>query len=113
MSTEQPTGDWVSPACTLPSQSQPLRVAEFDALFAAALLDVSRISPTRLRFVMDASVEAETQRLAARETQCCSFFTFDFDALGDGRLAVEVTTPTAQIVVLDALSARAQAVRRG
>ncbi|MFG1754168.1 hypothetical protein [Streptosporangium sandarakinum] len=40
---------WTPSACTLPTAEQPLRVAEFDALFIDAVRGVARPEPTRLR----------------------------------------------------------------
>ena len=39
-------------ACTLPSVEQPLRVAEFDAMFAAHLAGVDRLGPTKVRLLL-------------------------------------------------------------
>ncbi|PPK71438.1 hypothetical protein V5P93_003304 [Actinokineospora auranticolor] len=83
---------WVPRACALPTAEQPLRLAEFDALFTA-LRAVERPEPTRLRLVLDASVEAIARDLAARETECCSFFTFAFDR--DEHLSVDISIPSA------------------
>jgi hypothetical protein len=41
--------DWVPAACTLPTAEQPLRVAEFDDLFATSVRAVDRVGPTVLR----------------------------------------------------------------
>ncbi|NUU24989.1 MAG: hypothetical protein HOV68_26320 [Streptomycetaceae bacterium] len=99
---------WVPPSCTLPTEEQPLRVAEFDALFAASLVRVERPEPTRARLVLGADAESPARDLAARETGCCSFFTFAF-APGDtaGHVVMDVTVPPAQVAVLDALAERA------
>jgi hypothetical protein len=48
----------VPQACTLPTVEQPLRVAEFDGLFATALRGVDRVAPMMLRLVLDASAES-------------------------------------------------------
>ena len=37
--------DWVSQSCTLPTAEQPLRIAEFDDLFATGLLGLERLTP--------------------------------------------------------------------
>ena len=37
---------WVPEACTLPTVEQPLRVAEFDELFATAVRPVERVDLT-------------------------------------------------------------------
>ena len=99
---------WVLQACTLPTVERPLRQAEFDGLFAAALTAQERLSPTVLRWTLDPTVEPTARDLAERETACCSFFTFDFTVAGD-TLQVEVQVPLAQVEVLDALAARASA----
>jgi hypothetical protein len=81
---------------------------EFDELFASALRDLERVEPTRLRLMLDGGVvmEATARELAARETSCCSFFTFTFAQQGD-RLALDIEVPAAQVRVLDALAVRA------
>ncbi|PZS34960.1 MAG: hypothetical protein DLM59_03755 [Pseudonocardiales bacterium] len=108
MSIEQ---SWVPEACTLPSVEQPLRVAEFDALFAVHLHTAHRVSDTRLRLILDPSAEDRARDLTARETACCSFFTFTVTEAGS-ELLVDVAVPAGQVEVLDALAARAQ-TRRG
>ncbi|WP_035853506.1 hypothetical protein [Cryptosporangium arvum] len=101
---------WVPSACTLPPPEQPQRVAEFDALFAAALRRVERPAPTRLRLVLRdaAGRRAAVEDLAARETSCCAFVTFTL-AGADGELLLDAEVPAAQTDVLDALAARATA----
>jgi hypothetical protein len=97
---------WVLPACTLPTVQRPLRLAEFDALFAHGLTGQERVSPTLLRWTLDPGVELAARDLTARETACCSFFTFDFTI--DARaVQLEVAVPPALTEVLDALAARA------
>jgi hypothetical protein len=97
-------GGWVPSACTLPTAEQPLRVAEFDALFAD-VRTVDRPEPVRLVLSLDAPV-AVVRDLAARESECCSFFAFDVvEQAGSVRLTIVV--PPAHVDVLDALAARA------
>ncbi|WP_067536772.1 hypothetical protein [Nocardia crassostreae] len=101
---------WVVPeACTLPTAQQPLRVAEFDALFRSAVRRVERVSPTCLRLELDAAVEAEARELAARESACCSFFTFGFATAGPALVWMDIEVPAARVDVLDGLAARASA----
>ena len=103
------TGDdlaWVSEACTLPTVERPLRLAEFDDLFATALLGQQRIAPTQLRWQLDPAAHARAQDLTTQESSCCSFFTFSFGSTADG-LQVEVEVPAEQVAVLDALAQRA------
>jgi thioredoxin len=97
-------------ACTLPTAEQPLREAEFDALFAAALRGVERPAPSWLRLHLDAGVEARMRDLTARESSCCSFFDFRLIATG-GTLTLDVRVPEARIPVLDGLAHRAAATR--
>jgi hypothetical protein len=107
------SSDWVPAACTLPSADRPLRVAEFDELFAAAVRDVQRSGPTELAVTLAAAPgRADLVRdLTRRETECCSFFTF---RLEDGDpLRLRVTVPPAHTDVLDALAERAARPARG
>jgi DNA-binding transcriptional MerR regulator len=72
----------VPDACTLPTVGQPLRLAEFDALFTTAVRTVETVTPTHARMQLSgpAGLEATVRDLAARETVCCSFFTFTVTA---------------------------------
>jgi hypothetical protein len=103
--------NWAPTECTLPTAERPLRVAEFDELFATSLRAVARVTPTHLRLILDGGgpVEATTRDLVARETACCSFFAFDLDRTGDDRLQVDVQVPAPYSQVLDGLAARAAA----
>jgi hypothetical protein len=108
--------NWVPQACTLPTAELPLRVAEFDGLFADAVRGIERVGPTRLRLELEASprVAGRAASLVAAETECCSFFTFTLTATGGG-LALEASVPAAQARVLDGLAdlATAAAGRAG
>ncbi len=101
---------WVPSACTLPTAEQPLREAEFDALFAEAVQAVHR--PGRTRLLLDLLFApdnaARASRLAARESACCSFFTFTL-TVADGVMGLEVQVAEQHVKVLDALQARAEA----
>jgi hypothetical protein len=109
-------GDWLPvDACTLPTAEQPLRVAEFDDLFATSLTAVVRLpgAPTRARLLLagDAGLRERVQRLAAAETACCSFFAFTVTSLpGDdrGTVALDMEVPAARAEVLTALVDRAE-----
>jgi hypothetical protein len=100
---------WAPDACTLPTAQRPLRVAEFQNLFADALRGWQRLAPTHLRLVLDgaATVEALTRDLAARENECCAFFDFDVGAV-DGSLRFDIRVPPNQVAVLDGLVTLAQ-----
>jgi hypothetical protein len=103
---------WVPQACTLPTAEQPLRVAEFDGLFARAVRAAERTDATGLRIHLPSDEEtADVARdLIDRETACCSFFDMELRAsTGTTELAVRV--PPAQVAVLDALQQRAETVR--
>lgn len=98
--------EWAPAACTLPTAERPLRQAEFDDLFAKAVR-ADRPAPGELRFAFPSSPElaGTAASLAARETGCCSFFTFTLTvAAGELTLAVSVGEP--HVEVLDALEAR-------
>ncbi|GAA3833286.1 hypothetical protein [Streptomyces chiangmaiensis] len=102
---------WIPASCTLPTPEQPLRVAEFDALFAERLADTSR--PDRLRLEMlltgGEGVEETVRDLVARESGCCSFFTFTVHP-GPEHIRLDVEVDDAHEAVLDALQERATAV---
>jgi len=103
---------WVPRACTLLTAEQPLRVAEFDALFATAVGPPRRPAPSRLEVVLAAEAEQLARDLVAREAGCCSFFAFTVQpGAGGTELAVEV--PAAHVAVLDAIQQRIEAVRAG
>ncbi|MBM7489510.1 hypothetical protein JOD64_000732 [Micromonospora luteifusca] len=99
---------WVPESCTLPSGQRPLRLAEFDDLFATALLTQQRLSPTRLRWRLDPAAETAARDLTGRESSCCFFFSFTL-AAETGTLRLDVQVPTAHVDVLDALARRADA----
>ncbi len=106
-------GEWVDAtpdACTLPTVDRPLRLAEWDALFATVTTSVNRIDPLRARWGLrpDPVVAARAADLLVRETRCCSFVTFALTATG-GQLTLDVSTPAGQVAVLDALVTRARA----
>ncbi|WP_141577833.1 hypothetical protein [Actinomadura sp. WMMA1423] len=99
---------WAPQACTLPTAERPLRVAEFDAFFAEAVTAVRSAGAGRARMELrpEPRVAARAAGLAARETGCCSFFTFTVTA-GGGALALEISVDDRHTEVLDALTARA------
>jgi hypothetical protein len=103
------TAEWVPRACTLPTAERPLRVAEFDGLFASSVRRVSRAGPDRLVLELEptGSVAGRAADLAMRETECCSFFTFVLTAAG-GALRLDISVPAGHVSVLDALALRVQ-----
>ena len=116
---------WVAAdACTLPTVERPLRVAEFDALFAGHLVEVIDTGPARLRLVLRGPVglAERVQDLADRETECCSFFRFSLSEVADrvpGEpsartwLHLDVEVPAPRTAVLTAFAERAAAVSAG
>lgn len=100
LTLSSPAGDsspsWVAAdACTLPTAEQPVRVAEFESLFAEALTSTERVSPTRPRFALTGSdnTAARAQDLATRETECCSYFAFTITPTGPDSAVMDVTVP--------------------
>ncbi|MEV6814729.1 hypothetical protein [Micromonospora sp. NPDC051296] len=106
MTTNDPA--WVPEACTLPTIETPTRLAEFDGLFATALLGQQLLAPTRLRWRLDPAAEATARDLTRRENECCSFFTFTVTPVADA-VKVDVEVPVAHSDVLAALAGRAAA----
>jgi hypothetical protein len=112
--------DWVAPdACTLPTVDQPLRVAEFDALFAQSLRRAELVDPAQafFEFVGDdpAGLATRVRDLADRETSCCSFFAFDVRVADASTVVLDVRVPSTRADVLAALVRRAESMaeRRG
>ena len=106
MSTE--TLHWAPSSCTLPTVERPLREQEFERLFASSLRGVTRTSATSADFAVAPGRAAIARDLAARETSCCFFFTFDIrddGGVGDGADGgvMAVTVPPAHAAVLEAL----------
>ncbi|WP_067485706.1 hypothetical protein [Actinomadura hibisca] len=108
--TDQDDG-WAPQACTLPTAERPLRIGEFDALFAEAVTEVRRVAPGRVRMRLRAEPEfaGRAAELAARETGCCSFFTFTLTATGGG-LELEISAADQHAQVVAALAERAAEV---
>ena len=105
----------VPDACTLPTAERPLRLAEFDDLFATALRRTEPVSATqaRLHLTGPAGLEARVRDLAARETECCSFFRFTTTAqpaTGGETVTLDIEVPAAHANVLASLAERANAV---
>ena len=109
MTTDDPA--WVPDACALPTAERPLRLAEFDELFATAVRDVRRVTRTHARLHLAGAdgLTAMVLDLAARETACCSFFTFTVTPrpAGPGEaVTLDVEVPDRYAEVLDALTRR-------
>ncbi|WP_067834737.1 hypothetical protein [Nocardia lijiangensis] len=106
------SGDRVPDACTLPTAERPVRVAEFDRFFAESVQRADRLARTRLDLLLAADAEPAGRDLAARESACCSFFAFTFDATAAGPV-MRIEVPDTQVEVLDALAMRVDAALGG
>ncbi|MEU4593769.1 hypothetical protein [Micromonospora aurantiaca (nom. illeg.)] len=102
---------WVPDTCTLPTTERSLRLAEFDGLFHDALRGADRPAAGHLRLHLDGRAEALARDLIARESACCSFFTFDLARPDGDTLTLDIRVPAARVAVLDALALRATAAR--
>jgi hypothetical protein len=95
-------------ACTMPTSERPLRLAEFDALFAAAARSVHRDRNTvQVHLVGPPGLREQVRDLAERETACCSFFTFTLEGREDD-LVMDISVPAGRRAILDALADRAE-----
>lgn len=108
MTTNQFSRSQVPDACTLPTVELPQRLSEFDDLYATAVRSQRRLTPTKLRITLDPEAEERALDLTARESACCSFFSFTFSRAADG-LHLDVQVPYSRIEVLDAVSAQVAA----
>jgi hypothetical protein len=111
-------------ACALPTSQQPLRVAEFEDLFATTLRSVQwrrgRAPSVRLVLVGDGTLLRRVQRLGAAESACCSFFTFAVTAMAPGvtggdrmTVAFDIEVPAKRADVLAGLVRRAERACEG
>lgn len=108
---EHAAPSWVpAEACTLPTAEQPLRLAEFDDLFSAALRSVRRHDETLLLINLESSpgVEDRARDLTSREADCCDFFSFNVQRGGD-QVVGQVRVPSSRAMVLDGLESQARA----
>jgi hypothetical protein len=108
----------VPDACTLPTAARPLRLAEFDDLFATAVRRVEPVTTTHTRLWLTgpAGLEATVRDLTTRETRCCSFFTFTVapkSADGGEALTVDIEVPVQYADVLTSLTERASTASAG
>ena len=96
--------DWAPDACTLPTAERPLRIAEFDELFGY-VVRADRVASQRLDLTLPYAVEPAARDLARRESECCSFFAFDFTAAGK-HVVMHIAVREQQVEVLDTVEAR-------
>lgn len=104
--------DWTSAACTLPTIERPLRLGEFDALFAEDLLAVNVLTPTSAQFTLRLAPEVagRAAHLATKESRCCSFFHFDL-TITSAALTLTVNADHPHEPVMAALVNRAVVLR--
>ncbi len=97
-------------ACTLPTADRPVRLKEFDDLLATSTRRGERRSATSLALHLSGAdgLEEATRDLAARETECCSFFEFEVRS-SDDEVILDVTVPPQYADILDALEAKSAA----
>lgn len=94
-------------ACSLPTGDRPLRLAEFDALFAQSVRRIERDGlHVRLHLAGDLQLRERVRDLAERESGCCSFFTFAIKG-SESDLILEITVPRERADILSALADRA------
>jgi hypothetical protein len=99
------TSAGVPDACTLPTEERPIRVAEFDELFANQVVSAARHSPTHLALQLRPGCADAVRDLTERESQCCSFFTFTVQDEPDG-VVLDIEVPAAYSGVLDGMAGR-------
>jgi hypothetical protein len=98
--------------CSLPDEERPLRLAEFESLFADRLERVVWPDNRSAVFRLAGGDElAERARdLAERESRCCSFFSFAVDQPAVGVVTLRVQVPRRYRNVLKAMVDGATAV---
>lgn len=107
MPADIPVADWAPTSCTLPSVEVPLRLAEFDQLFAQSVSLPTRPEPTTLELVLPLAVEQAAHDLTALESNCCSFFTFVFEhRAGTDGVVLRIGVPEDRVEVLHAIAER-------
>lgn len=95
----------VPDACTLPTEEQPIRIAEFDELFRNQVVSATRHTATRLVLQMRPGCAEAVRDLTDRESQCCSFFTFIVRDEPDA-VVLDIVVPAAYQGVLDGMEGR-------
>lgn len=98
----------ITDVCTLPTAERPLRLAEFDALFASSARSVTRDADgVRIRLVGSGGLREQVRDLTDRETACCSFFAFTIDGT-DEDLLLHISVPSQHGAILEALADSAE-----
>jgi hypothetical protein len=94
--------NWAPESCELPTVERPLREATFATLFRDHLTSVRRPGPTVAELALDPAGLGLARELAALETSCCSFFSFDVRE-SDASVRMTIAVSPAHMPVLDAL----------
>jgi hypothetical protein len=108
----------VPDACSLPTAEQPLRVTEFENLFATAARSVDRLDDRHVRILMagEPGLAATVRDLAARENGCCGFFGFTVtpaQAAAGEQVTLDIEVPANFVDVLDGLALLAETASAG
>jgi hypothetical protein len=95
--------------CTLSPDELGTRLDEFFELFGHHLLRATRPEGRRARLVLRAAggVEAAARDVLAREQECCAFFTFDVQRVGE-TLVIDATVPDGAEPALEELTSIAR-----
>ncbi len=99
-------------ACTLPTRERPLRLAEFEQVFAESLTAVETgATQATLRLSGGPGLGARLQALTARESSCCNFF--EFTVTGpDEDLCMTIAVPAQHSDLLSSLIRSAEQAGR-
>lgn len=98
---------WAPESCSLPTVERPLRERDFEALFRDGLRSTASVSPVRVELILCRESLAMAERLAAKESDCCSFFRFGLTDDGE-HVLMTVEVPDRHADVLAALLASAE-----
>jgi MerR family copper efflux transcriptional regulator len=80
-------------ACTLSADERVDRRGEWSEMLGRAATRELRDTGAHLTFAPDPGVAAELADLAAREVDCCAFFTFMLTVTHDG-VGLDISAPT-------------------
>jgi hypothetical protein len=89
-------------ACSLPADDMGDRLHEWEVLLAKASAREPTLAGYRLTFAPDAELAGALADLAAREIECCPFFTFAIRLTNDA-LQLDVEAPPEARALVDSL----------
>jgi len=93
-------------ACTLAAEAMPARLDEWNTVFDRVEAREHTADGIRLRFPCDAALLGTLGDLAAREVECCSFFTFTLTIAPAAAWFAVSAPPEARGLVRDLFGAR-------